>query len=127
MRTGVIVALVISAVIITGGVVASGMAQNAAAVMISATAEATALVEMGEWARAEEMLQAYAETWHVTAGKLEPLIDNRRIEDVTDALRSACTAVKIQDRVMCAEALTVLQDAAQHLADREQFTLANLL
>lgn len=127
MRTSVVIALVVLAVVIVGGVLTESAMQRVADRYVSAAEELRALVTAGAWTQAGEAAKAYAADWEDRVPALQMLINHDDTDDVTMALALLRSAIEAQDIPGCLEACAQLRENALHLHHRDAFTLANVL
>ena len=127
MRTGVVIALALLAVIVAAGIW-SGMTVVALSTRYySAAREVEILVEKEAWGRAAEVTDAYLDTWRDTVPWLQMLINHEDADEVTLALVTLQAGIKAKEQATCYEACSLLRENAQHLYHRDAFTPGNVL
>ena len=85
MRTGAVISLILLAAIVTGGVMLSGAAADAADECVSAANEAGTLCIMEDWTRAEALTADYAAKWKASRALLDLLLPKEMLDSVTEA------------------------------------------
>lgn len=127
MRTSLVIALVLLAAIIAGGMWAEQHTAGLADRYVSAAEEIRIMTEKNDWPRAQETVSAYIASWQDTTLWLQILINHDDIDDVTLALMRLQAAVAVQDPALCQELCAELREDAQHIHHRDAFTLGNVL
>ena len=119
--------VLVLAAVIAGGLLASSYTHGLSQRYLSASEEIQVLVEQGQWERAGEAAQSYAESWQQTSPYVQMLIDHTDVDAVTMALRIIGAGVKAKDEGMCYQACAELREHAHHLYHRDALTLSNVL
>ena len=127
MRTATVIALILLAVIVTGGVLLTATAADAAGACEAAANEIAVLADMGEWERAKDALSGYAAAWKKSRNLLDLLLPKEMLDSVTEAYGKLGTAIDFRDRQQCAEACASLARHADDVRGNERITLENLL
>lgn len=127
MRTSVVIALALLAVVILSGMLTEGAMGRVSDRYVAASAELKVLVTAEEWTRAAEAAAAYHADWEERVPALQMLINHDDTDDVTMALALLRAAIEAQDVAGCLEACAQLRENALHLHHRDAFTLANVL
>ncbi len=127
MRTSLVIAVLLLAGTILGGVYTSERVQGVSQRYISAAEELLVLTEKPDWTRAEQVVSAYQESWKETEPWLETLINHEDTDNVTIALLQLKAGIRAQDQPACFEACALLREHARHLYHRDAFTLENVL
>lgn len=127
MRTNLLVAMLLLAATVTGGVVSAEHILNLSHRYISAAEELQSMTAHGEWQRAEETADAYLDSWEQTVPLLQMLINHEDADDVTMALIRIRAGIQCRDTALCIEACAELREHAAHLYHRDAFTWGNVL
>lgn len=127
MRTGAVTALILLAAIVTGGVMLSGAAADAADECVSAANEAGTLCIMEDWTRAEALTADYAAKWKASRALLDLLLPKEMLDSVTEAYAELGTGIAFRDVQRCVEACGTLERHAEDVRMHERLTLENLL
>lgn len=127
MRTSVVIAIVLLAAVILGGVLTEGAMRRVSDRYVAASEELRALVKAEDWPRASQTTAAYLDDWQARVPALQMLINHDDTDDVTLSLALLQAAIDAQDVPGCLEACAQLKENALHLHHRDAFTLANVL
>ena len=127
MRTNLVIALLLLACTIVGGVLAQMQTGILSERYVSAAEELRILTDKAEWPRAEEVASAYREDWQRTVSWLQMLINHDDIDDVTLALDRLQAAISAREQGSCFEACAELKENARHIYHRDAFTVGNVL
>lgn len=127
MRTSFVMAILLLAGIIAGGLWAERHTAGLADQYVSAAEEIRIMTEKNDWLRARETVSAYIDAWKDTTPWLQILINHDDIDDVTLALMRLQAAVAVRDASLCRELCAELREDAQHIHHRDAFSLGNVL
>lgn len=127
MRTSLWIALLLLAVMIGGGIVSGTVVKTQSDRYISAAMEVDALLESGQWARAQEIASAYLQTWEDTVPWLQMIIDHEDIDAVSLALEHLIASLRQQEKAFSLMICAELREHAHHLYHRDALTLSNVL
>ena len=127
MRTNMVIALLLLALTVGGGMMAQRQTGKLSQRYVSAAEELKILTEKGEWRRAKETVSAYRADWQRTARWLQMLINHDDIDDVTLSLDRLEAAICLQEAAGCLEICAELRENARHIYHRDAFTWGNVL
>ncbi|MBR3762933.1 MAG: DUF4363 family protein [Clostridia bacterium] len=127
MRTSVLIALTLLAVVILGGVLTEDAMRRVSDMYVAAAEELRTLVTAQQWPRAEETAAIYQADWEKRVPALQMLINHDDTDDVTMALALLRASIEARDIPGCLQACAQLRENALHLHHRDAFTLANVL
>ena len=127
MRTNLVIALLLLALTIAGGILAQMQTDMLSERYVSAAEELRILTAKAEWSRAEEVVSAYREDWQRTVSWLQMLINHDDIDDVTLALDRLQAAISARAQGSCFEICAELRENARHIYHRDAFTAGNVL
>ena len=127
MRTGVIISLILLCATVAVGCWEEHETSMLCRRYESAAEELYTLVQMENWPRAEQIINAYLEDWERTVPWLQALINHEDIDDVTLALVRICACIDAKDASACRENCAELRENARHIHHRDAFTLGNVL
>ena len=121
MRTGLVIAAILSALVIGTGALITHAVEAQADACLSAAHEVASLADMREWARAGETCRAYEAQWKTSLAWLTLVLP----EDTTDRITEAFAALGTY--TMCLQTAEELKQAAEHMLEGEQLTAQSLL
>ena len=127
MRTNLVIALLLLALTVGGGMMTQRQTGKLSQRYVSAAEELKILTEKGEWRRAKETVSAYRADWQRTARWLQMLINHDDIDDVTLSLDRLEAAICLQEAAGCLEICAELRENARHIYHRDAFTWGNVL
>ena len=127
MRTNLVIALLLLALTIVGGMMAQMQTSTLSERYVSAAEELCILAEKEEWSRAAEVVSTYRDDWRRTTTWLQMLINHEDIDDVTLALDRLQAAIDAKEQGSCYEACAELRENARHIYHRDAFTPGNVL
>lgn len=127
MRTSAILALVLAALVLVGGVLSLRVMAGISGEYAATARELTALAREKDWQRAAEVVQARYRSWKKTVDWLQMLVDHADTDAVTLGLRTIAAGIEAQDLSACLAACAELEEAAEHIYHRDAFTLGNIL
>lgn len=127
MRTGLTLSLVLLSLVMVLGVFSEKMMISVSTRYVSASEELVALVESGDWYRANETVQAYVVRWEETEKWLQILANHEDTDAVTLSLKQIAAGVRAKDLSTCLEACGELRENALHIYHRDAFTMGNVL
>lgn len=84
-------------------------------------------VRAGEYEAAGSVLAKLAEEWEASEKVLRLWVPHTDTDGVTIHLKEARAGIALRDETMCAEHLTALLEALDHLHHRDDLTIENIL
>lgn len=127
MRTGAVVALILLAAVLAGGLAGESAVKANVQRYISAAAELRAMIDAGQWQRADETLHAYRADWEKSAAWMRLILQHDGLNAIANGLDNLAIGVDLQDQLQCAVSCEELRRSAERLIERETFSWANLL
>ena len=127
MKTSLWIAIGLLVIVIAFGLWSSGTMDRLSQRYISASEELLALTQGEQWQRAQEVTDAYRESWNDVSAWLQMLIVHEELDAVDIALKRIDAGIRAQDSSLCFEGCAELRENAEHLSHRDAFTLGNVL
>lgn len=127
MKTSLWVAIGLLVIVIAFGVWSSSTMDRLSQRYISASEELLVLTQDEQWQRAQEVTDAYRESWDGVSAWLQVLIVHEELDAVDIALKRIDAGIRAQDPSLCFEGCAELRENAEHLSHRDAFTLGNVL
>lgn len=127
MRTGLVIAAILSALVIGTGALITHAVEEQADACLSAAHEVASLADMREWARAGETCRAYEAEWKTSLAWLTLVLPEDTTDRITEAFAALGTYILVEDHTMCLQTAEELKQAAEHMLEGEQLTAQSLL
>ena len=116
MRSSMVIALVLLAIVLAGGTFMALRAQDLRGFVLA-----------GQWEEAVRRLTAYRLAWEELLPGLQMQIDHEATDDVTLALEHIAAGLESQNLPLALLGCRNLRESASHLHHRDAFTWENIL
>lgn len=127
MRTGLVIAACVLAVVVVGGAVNLRITSQISQTYVNAAAELREMCMQKDWQAAQRTALAYCQSWERTEKWLQMLVDHADTDAVMLALLTIRAGAEAQDLPTCLAGCGQLAEAAGHICHRDAFTLGNIL
>lgn len=127
MRTGLVIAACVVAMVLVGGVLNQRTTAAIAEAYVQTAAELHEMCRQKDWQRSMDEVLARRQSWERTEKWLQMLINHEDTDAVMQALGAIRAGIEAEDLASCYAACHQLNEAAEHIYHRDAFTLGNIL